>query len=51
MLAPIRIGGSQPATRVAVALPANPSRAKTPAVVQVGTVPAAANRAAATLRR
>src|SRR5262249_9110778 len=49
-LRPIRTGASQLATSDAVAPPANPSRARTPAVVQVGAAPAAANRAAARLR-
>jgi hypothetical protein len=47
---PIRTGASQSMTRLAVAVPANPSRARIPAVVQVGAAPARASTAADRLR-
>jgi len=43
-------GMSQPVTQAAVAVPANPSRARIAAVVQVGAAPAAASTAALRLR-
>ena len=42
----IRTGASQLVTRLAVALPANPSRARKPAVVQVGAAPASGEQGA-----
>jgi hypothetical protein len=51
MLAPIKIGGNQPATSAVVAVPASPSRPRKPAVVQVGAAPATARRAPATFRK
>jgi hypothetical protein len=45
---PIKTGASHPAS-AAAAPPANPSRDSTPAVVQVGAAPTAANKAPVTL--
>jgi hypothetical protein len=47
----ISTGINQPVTKAAVAVPANPSRARTPAAIQLGAAPAAANRAPVRFRR
>ena len=44
-------GINQPVTKDAVAVPANPSRARIPAAVQVGAAPMAASKALIRFRR